>query len=310
MAGGRARGARQRPHHLLRPQHRHHPHRAARPQIPQRRLRRQRRPVDPVRGDLGLHGQALLVRRPEDRQRSRWCSTICRAIPTTSISPPTAITGWRWSACAAPRSTSPGGCRVSGGGWRSALPVDEWLFPNINTGCVVKFNERGEILESLWDLGGVNHPMITSMREHRGYLYLGGILNNRIGRYQAGPCRSEFRAVRRALGEAVVMAASRHLADRFLGRGEATITVPPVRRPAEAEPAAGSGATVPAHSSAPRISRPTARRSSSPTAPRSCVWRGSAGRAARFDRPIIGALLPPRWRARGGARGRRDHRQR
>ncbi|MEY9823412.1 hypothetical protein ABIF75_007058 [Bradyrhizobium japonicum] len=26
--------------------------------------------------------------------------------------------------------------------------------------------------------------MITSMREHRGYLYLGGILNNRIGRYK------------------------------------------------------------------------------------------------------------------------------
>ncbi|WP_420135848.1 ABC transporter permease, partial [Rhodopseudomonas sp.] len=26
------------------------------------------------------------------------------------------------------------------------LPVDEWLFPNINTGCVVKFNEQGQIL--------------------------------------------------------------------------------------------------------------------------------------------------------------------
>jgi ribose transport system permease protein len=64
------------------------------------------------------------------------------------------------------------------------VPVDEWLFPNINTGCVVKFNEGGEILDSLWDLKGLNHPMITSMREHRGYLYLGGIANNRIGRYK------------------------------------------------------------------------------------------------------------------------------
>src|SRR5579871_1320742 len=64
------------------------------------------------------------------------------------------------------------------------VPIDEWLFPNINTGCVVKFNEKGEILESYWDLKGVNHPMITSMREHRGYLYLGGIANNRIGRYK------------------------------------------------------------------------------------------------------------------------------
>ena len=59
---------------------------------------------------------------------------------------------------------------------------DEWLFPNINTGCVIKFDDRGEVLESFWDFGGENHPMVTSMREHRGYLYLGGINNNRIGR--------------------------------------------------------------------------------------------------------------------------------
>ena len=64
------------------------------------------------------------------------------------------------------------------------VPLDEWLFPNINTGCVIKFNEAGQVLETLWDLGGENHPMITSMREHRGHLYLGGILNNRIGRYK------------------------------------------------------------------------------------------------------------------------------
>ena len=72
------------------------------------------------------------------------------------------------------------------------LPVDEWLFPNINTGCVIKFNERGEVLESLWDLGGVNHPMITSMREHRGSLYLGGIMNNRIGRYRLAGADAGF----------------------------------------------------------------------------------------------------------------------
>jgi ribose transport system permease protein len=59
---------------------------------------------------------------------------------------------------------------------------DEWLFPNINTGCVVRFDETGRILDVLWDFGGSNHPMITSMREHRGHLYIGGILNNRIGR--------------------------------------------------------------------------------------------------------------------------------
>ena len=60
----------------------------------------------------------------------------------------------------------------------------EWLYPNINTGCVIKFSEDGVVSDSLWDLGGVNHPMVTSMREHKGYLYLGGISNNRIGKYK------------------------------------------------------------------------------------------------------------------------------
>ncbi|HEY8706845.1 MAG TPA: SMP-30/gluconolactonase/LRE family protein [Burkholderiaceae bacterium] len=72
------------------------------------------------------------------------------------------------------------------------LPGDEWLSPNINTGCIVKFNEQGEILEALWDLGGVNHPMITSMREHRGHLYIGGISNNRIGRYKLEQADQNF----------------------------------------------------------------------------------------------------------------------
>ncbi|MCL6706313.1 SMP-30/gluconolactonase/LRE family protein [Pseudomonas sp. R2.Fl] len=64
------------------------------------------------------------------------------------------------------------------------LPQDDWLFPNINTGGIVKFNEKGEILETLGDLSGVSHPMVTSMREHKGHLFVGGILNNRIGRYR------------------------------------------------------------------------------------------------------------------------------
>jgi len=62
------------------------------------------------------------------------------------------------------------------------VAADEWLFPNINTGCVIRFDDQGNVLETLWDFGGENHPMITSMREHKGYLYLGGISNNRIGR--------------------------------------------------------------------------------------------------------------------------------
>ncbi len=64
------------------------------------------------------------------------------------------------------------------------IPHDEWLYPNMNTGCVFKFDEKGNILDCLWDLHGTNHPMITSMREDRGYLYIGGTYNNRIGKWR------------------------------------------------------------------------------------------------------------------------------
>jgi ribose transport system permease protein len=59
---------------------------------------------------------------------------------------------------------------------------EEWLFPNVNNGCVIQFDETGRVLDTLWDATGKNHPSITSMREHRGYLYLGGVTNNRLGR--------------------------------------------------------------------------------------------------------------------------------
>jgi ribose transport system permease protein len=64
------------------------------------------------------------------------------------------------------------------------LPQDDWLFPNINTGGVVKFDDAGRIIGALGDLSGNSHPMVTSMREHKGWLFIGGILNNRIGRYK------------------------------------------------------------------------------------------------------------------------------
>jgi len=59
-----------------------------------------------------------------------------------------------------------------------------WLFPNINTGCVIKFDVKGNVLGTYWDFGGQNHPMVTSVKEHKGYLYIGGVSNNRIGRWK------------------------------------------------------------------------------------------------------------------------------
>ncbi len=66
---------------------------------------------------------------------------------------------------------------------RQVSPAN-WLYANINTGCIIRFTETGEILESIWDAGGENHPMVTSVKEHKGYLYIGGLSNNRIGKWK------------------------------------------------------------------------------------------------------------------------------
>lgn len=62
------------------------------------------------------------------------------------------------------------------------VPPDEWLYPSLNHGCIVKVDDDGEPVESLWDPTTDWHPSITSMREHDGHLYIGGLHNNRVGR--------------------------------------------------------------------------------------------------------------------------------
>jgi ribose transport system permease protein len=62
------------------------------------------------------------------------------------------------------------------------VAFEEWIYPNLNTGGVVKFDVDGRVLQSLWDSEGKRHPMVTSIREHKGYLYLAGAFHNRLGR--------------------------------------------------------------------------------------------------------------------------------
>lgn len=71
------------------------------------------------------------------------------------------------------------------------LPTDEWLVPQMNTSSVIKLDERGEVVDCLWDATRDRHAVITSMREHDGYLYLGGLTNNRVGRIALEPTPSE-----------------------------------------------------------------------------------------------------------------------
>ena len=75
------------------------------------------------------------------------------------------------------------------------IPHDEWLYPNMNTGCVFKFDASGRVLDCLWDRHGTNHPMITSMREDHGFLYIGGTYNNRIGKWRIPSADESWGAV-------------------------------------------------------------------------------------------------------------------
>lgn len=62
------------------------------------------------------------------------------------------------------------------------VPPTNWLFGNLNTGGVLKTDGQGTIVDALWDAPSGPLYMITSMREHQGQLYLGGVTNNKIGR--------------------------------------------------------------------------------------------------------------------------------
>ena len=52
---------------------------------------------------------------------------------------------------------------------------------------------------------GDSHPMVTSMREHKGYLYVGGILNNRIGRLKLDGADPDLDRSHLLLGRAVMI---------------------------------------------------------------------------------------------------------
>jgi ribose transport system permease protein len=64
---------------------------------------------------------------------------------------------------------------------RTVAPT-HWLFGNLNIGGVLKIGAAGKIIDACWEAPSGPLYMITSMREHKGALYLGGMTNNRIGR--------------------------------------------------------------------------------------------------------------------------------
>lgn len=62
------------------------------------------------------------------------------------------------------------------------LPQFIWVKPK-RYGLVLALNENGQILRSLQDPSGNHLCEITSAREHNGFLYLGSLHSNRVGKY-------------------------------------------------------------------------------------------------------------------------------
>ncbi len=65
----------------------------------------------------------------------------------------------------------------------SKLPKALWPKPK-PYGLVLALNEQGKVIKSLHDPDGKHLKEITSAREHDGYLYLGSLHNDRIGKYK------------------------------------------------------------------------------------------------------------------------------
>ncbi len=62
--------------------------------------------------------------------------------------------------------------------------LPDWLKPRpIDYGFILGLDERGNIITSLHDPSGINLREITSVEEHDGYLYIGSLSNDRIGRF-------------------------------------------------------------------------------------------------------------------------------
>jgi ribose transport system permease protein len=77
------------------------------------------------------------------------------------------------------------------------MPMDNWNLPQLNVSCVFKFNDQGQVLDVFWDGALKDYPAVTSVKEANGFLYLGSINNNRIGKlkleeHEIGPYDARF----------------------------------------------------------------------------------------------------------------------
>ena len=108
------------------------------------------------------------------------------------------------------------------------IAPDEWLYPNINTGCVVKFDENGKVLDCLWDLHG-DQPSDDHLDARAQGLPLSRRHLQQPHRQMAhSRRRSELERRRILLGSEAVIGVVRRAWDRLRGGGDHSVTVPPM----------------------------------------------------------------------------------
>ena len=204
-------------------------HDVARPVVSQRHMHGARRPVVPVRRNLGMPGQPLYASTDRRAERSKPVIPILPGYPDNINR---ASDGTYWLALVGMRTPiarcGVENARLSGGAWRCASRRTNGCFRTSIPAASFVSIRPAVCSKRMWDLGGENHPMITSMREHKGYLYIGGIFNNRIGQYKIPGADPNWTGPSSYWGSRSVIGALSRAFDRFRGSGEAAVL--PFRR--------------------------------------------------------------------------------
>ena len=98
----------------------------------------------------------------------------------------------------------------------------------MNVGCVIKFDETGEVVDCLWDRRGVNHPVHHLMQRAQGLSLSRRHLQQPRRQVQNSRRRSDLHQPGLLLGRGQVISAFKRAIDAWRGRGAYAVTVPPM----------------------------------------------------------------------------------
>ncbi|MCO5066604.1 MAG: SMP-30/gluconolactonase/LRE family protein [Rhizobiaceae bacterium] len=69
----------------------------------------------------------------------------------------------------------------------------EWLYPNVNVGCILRIDESGHVQQTLWDESGSAQSMICGLAERQGELYVASTTSKGLSRIAVQPAAGKAR---------------------------------------------------------------------------------------------------------------------